>query len=131
MMPTDFVDERLDRMLERPKNWGAAEAFELQVLLLLEVRRNLEGGPGGQASLIAIHDDYAAFLKAQFPELGPRPLCSITPDVEVIADALKGFRASLTTREAKALPGGIPLAPESLGIDVDVRERIATMPRAA
>lgn len=133
MMPADFVDERLNAMLQHPDSWGGPEAFELQVLLLLESAQTSFAGRSGQESLVAFQDRYAKFLRRDFPKVGARPLSTITDDVRVIAGALKAFREILEAEaEATALAGdSTPEAPDDLGSDVDVEPLISAMPRKA
>ena len=66
-MISDFIEERLDLMLAHPKNWGTAEAYELQVLLLLEMRLHVDSAHENIDSLRAIQDQYVEFLTSAFP----------------------------------------------------------------
>jgi len=92
MPPTlEFVNGRLDAMLTHPLNWGGAEAFELQVLLLLELREFLRN-PNSPSSHL---ERYSAFLRASHSDLGPRPLSAVSDDIETIAQLLGQFRESL------------------------------------
>lgn len=97
MTITNFIDERLDLMLAHPEHWGGAEAFESQVLLLLELQEVVRANTdvSSQNSLRQLLDGYVAFLRPLFPDLGPRPLSSVLNDQFVIATALEQFRASL------------------------------------
>ena len=123
-----FVDERLDAMLARPKYWGSAEAFETQVLLLLEMREHLTSGLVGQQSLRAFQDRYNAFMRRHVPELGTRPLFAVVTDVTRIAALLQQFRAE----PLEATPvEPMPIAPQSLGADIDVHGGFALMPRGS
>lgn len=87
----EFIDARLDAMLAHPLAWGGAESFELQVLLLLELRFFLDD-PAAPRSLTAA---YSEFLRASRPDLGARPLSAATEDCEDIAKMLARFRAEL------------------------------------
>ena len=133
-MISDFIEERLDLMLAHPKNWGTAEAYELQVLLLLELRLYVDSSYESINSLRIIQDQYSEFLTSGFPNLGPRPLSAITEDTATIARSLDAFRQSISVTchnfaHAEPEPTS-PMAPQELGSDVDVKSgSIATMPR--
>ena len=139
MSISNFVEERLDLMLAHPENWGSAESFELQVLLLLEIRKALDSPVqlSGQHSLRQLLDVYAGFLRPKFPDLGPRPLSALIPeDLSAIAVALQQFREALSAAgdgEASAVDvsSSPPPAPERLGDDVRVDAVTAGMPRKA
>ena len=132
----NFIDERLDLMLAHPQSWGGAEAFELQVLLLLELRQVVRADVevSTQSSLRLLLDEYSAFLRPLFPELGPRPLSSELDDPSAIATPLGQFRESLAHEPsiARVLPPPPP-APTDLGLDVlvGVEGEEAVMPRKA
>jgi hypothetical protein len=90
-----YLDARLDGMLARPRAWGSPEAFELQVLLLLEVRQVVvrEAQRTG-----AVRDrEYVQFLAERLPEHGCRALSATFSDHETIAEHLRAFRAWLST----------------------------------
>lgn len=133
-----FIDERLDLMLAHPEHWGDAEAFESQILLLLEIQEVMraETDVSSQTSLRQLLDGYVAFLRPLFPDLGPRPLSSVVEDQRVIASALEQFRARLGVRDRQRSPGNSeapPPAPVELGSDVvvDDDDTKAVMPRKA
>lgn len=69
----DFLDERLDHMLEAPSMWGAGESVELQILQLLEVRA-LILAPAHAAGWRAVQPEYERFLARQFPGSPPTTL---------------------------------------------------------
>lgn len=131
----DYIEQRLDQMLARPLNWGGAEAFELQVLLLLELRDVLRAASVGSVSLRAHLDRYTTFLRTRRSDLGPRPLSAVTDDLELIARLLEEFRTldgSLQHVRTSADPeNDVPSAPTNLGLDVSVDPIDPTMPRAA
>lgn len=138
MTITSFIDERLDLMLAHPEHWGGAEAFESQVLLLLELREvvDAETEISSQSSLRQLLDGYVAFLRPLFPDLGPRPLSTIVNDLVPIATALGQFRAFLAEHTRQPNVGDAespPPAPLDLGSDVvvDDDETKAVMPRKA
>jgi hypothetical protein len=131
MVIAEFIDARLDEMLSHPLNWGGAEAFELQVLLLLELRQFLRGGSAPSPSLRTHLDAYSSFLRMRFPALGPRPLSAVSSDAEEIARHLEEFRASLSVPGEGPSVASAPPAPDSLGIDVEVTAEEPTKPRAA
>ena len=128
MTTATFVEERLDAMLARPKCWGSAEAFETQVLLLLEMREHLSSGLFGQESLRALQDRYNTFMRSKVSELGARPLCAVLTDVNRIAALLTEFRAQ-PVHAAPFEP--TPVAPQSLGADVDVHQGVTRMPHGS
>lgn len=91
------VDALLDEMLRLSPGldgqfkgpWGSCEAYELQVLLLLELRFF----PGGRQALTKL---YTAFLSPLYPELGARPLSVLQRvDLGRIARILTAFRTEL------------------------------------
>lgn len=95
------LDERLDAMLNlRPKLWGSAEAYELQVLLLLELRFTGILHPDAQNSS-AMNERYSSFLRRSFTEACCRPLSAITDDFNLIARLLSAFRQSLAAEASK------------------------------
>jgi hypothetical protein len=95
------LDGRLDAMLNiRPKLWGSPEAYELQVLLLLELRFAGVLHPHAQNTR-AINERYSTFLRRSFTEAGCRPLSSITDDFILIAQTLSAFRRSLAAEASK------------------------------
>lgn len=127
----EFIDARLDAMLSHPLNWGGAEAFELQVLLLLELRQFLHSPSEPSSSLRAHLDQYTHFLRARRPDLGARPLSVVSDDHELIAQHLEAFRLAIRSVPATT-PASEPLpAPESLGTDVEVTPDEPTLPRVA
>ena len=127
----EFIESRLDAMLSHPLNWGGAEAYELQVLLLLELRQFARTPATTPSISLRLHlDAYSKFLRLSRPELGPRPLSAVSDDVESIAQRMQEFSASLTPT---TIPSTIdfPAAPETLGEDVEVVAYQPTKPRAA
>lgn len=132
MTIAEFVDSRLDMMLAHPNNWGSTEAFELQVLLLLELQMVLRCADVPRDSLRILLDAYASFMRKQRPDLGPRPVSTVLPnDPATISRYLEEFRESL---ESKLLPEpeeSIPTAPTDLGTDIPVDPSSSKMPRAA
>ena len=73
--------------------WGGVEAYELQVLLLLEILHVHAGGLDLDVLSIALR--YVDFLRPRHPELGPRPLSASGYTHEAIAAELRAFRADL------------------------------------
>jgi hypothetical protein len=138
MMTTipDFIEERLDSMLANPEFWGDAEAFELQVILLLEIRTALRTPRTPAESLRWILDQYYSFLRARRPDAPPQPLSAVVgEDFGLIAGHLQGFREHLsriaTDAEAGSESEDPPSAPPDLGVDVAVDVQHSRMPRAA
>lgn len=67
----NFVDQRLYSMLQMPDAWGAPEAVELQILLLLEVRLKAKGVNNEDVS--HVQKRYYNFLAQHLPG----PPCSL------------------------------------------------------
>jgi hypothetical protein len=88
-----FIETRIEMMLEHPRNWGGPEAFELQVLLLLEIRHSLR--LQRVRNMQNFLGDYSDFLRPRFPKVGNRPMSAICNDFESIAGALRGFQVYL------------------------------------
>lgn len=96
--PLELIDQRLDAMLmHAPEYWGSAEAYELQVLLLLELRY----GPHEQAFFM---QGYSTFLQERRPEVGCRSLAAVESNVGVIAETLHEFRSELSAVAALSRP---------------------------
>ncbi len=134
---SDFVDQRLDSMLANPEYWGNAESFELQVILLLEIKTALHAPRAPQESLRWILDQYYSFLRAGRPDSPPQPLSAVVgEDFGLIASCLQGFREHLRAAATAAAEGpgeseDVPSAPPVLGVDVAVDIEHPQMPRAA
>jgi hypothetical protein len=75
----EFVDERLDHMLEAPDMWGTGESVELQILQLLEVRVLLLE-PAQADDWRSVQSDYEHFLAMQFPGAPPTTLSALLGD---------------------------------------------------
>lgn len=71
----DFVDARLDHMLEAPEMWGSTESVELQILQLLEVR-SLVLDPDQTDGWRSVQVDYERFLAAELPDSPPTTLAA-------------------------------------------------------
>jgi hypothetical protein len=129
----DFIDARLDAMLAHPRQWGDPESFELLALLLLELRQVvLSAEPVSQSQSLRSHlDTYSTFLRQRHPELGARPLSAISEDLELIARSLRDFQiATDAAQHAGAHAASlVPLAPKTLGSDVEVNNPTPTKPR--
>ncbi len=123
----EFIDGRLDAMLAHPEHWGDAEAFEMQVLLLLELRQFLRAPASPSQSLRMQTDLYSDFIRARYPEVGPRPLSAAGYEASSIAHCMEQFRTFSSTPAPAEPP---PAAPDGLGLDVDVSQDNTTMPRA-
>ncbi|HEX3475757.1 MAG TPA: hypothetical protein VHT91_12075 [Kofleriaceae bacterium] len=70
----DFIDERLNHMLEAPSMWGSSESVELQILQLLEIRSLVLGAPDAQSHWHQVQIDYERFIAAHFPGAPPTTL---------------------------------------------------------
>lgn len=70
----DFIDERLNHMIEAPGMWGASESVELQILQLLEIRSLVLGAPDAQSHWHHVQADYERFIAAHFPGAPPTTL---------------------------------------------------------
>ncbi|HSK03375.1 MAG TPA: hypothetical protein VK932_19120 [Kofleriaceae bacterium] len=75
----DFVDDRLDHMLEAPDMWGSGESVELQILQLLEMRVLLLE-PDQEEGWRSVQTDYEHFLAKQFPGAPPTILSVLLED---------------------------------------------------
>lgn len=73
----DFIDERLNHMIEAPSMWGSSESVELQILQLLEIRSLVLGAPDGQSHWHHVQTDYERFIAAQFPGSPPTTLTAL------------------------------------------------------
>ncbi len=69
----EFVDDRLDHMLEAPDMWGSGESVELQILQLLEMRVLLLE-PEQAEGWRSVQSDYEHFRTKQFPGAPPTTL---------------------------------------------------------
>lgn len=97
------LEARLDVMLAypRPEAWASnTEAFEAQVLLLLELRYASDLGFNGD-NMVPLQEQYSAFLRPRFPKCGCRPLSAITDDLGVLRQALGAFRSALRQKYAR------------------------------
>lgn len=74
---TDFIDERLNHMLEAPRMWGSSESVELQILQLLEIRSLVLDAPDAQSDWHHVQTDYERFIAAQFPGAPPTTLTAL------------------------------------------------------
>ncbi len=72
----EFVDDRLDHMLEAPAMWGSGESVELQILQLLEMRVVLLE-PEQAEGWRSVQSDYEHFLAKQFPGAPPMTLSAL------------------------------------------------------
>lgn len=126
----EFIDGRLDAMLAHPEYWGEAEAFEMQVLLLLELRQFLKTPATPSQSLRIQTDLYSEFIRTRHPEVGPRPLSAAGYDANSIANCMEHFRAFSSASNTPSPAEPPPPAPNGLGVDVDVSQDNTTMPRA-
>lgn len=133
-MIDDFVKTRLDQMLTYPENWGGPEAYELQVLLLIEIEMLMANRLAEADSLRLVLDRYSMFLQKELPSLGARPLSTVIDDFEKLSEHLTRFRQSLdgvSHHDGTSLFEYVgPDAPEGLGSDVAVEPAQTTMPRA-
>lgn len=87
----EFVERRLKEMFIRPGRWGGAEAFEMQVLLLLEIRYVMKS-PGDNRNFVEL---YSGFLQRESANAGCRAMSASNKDVRQIAQVMKRFRDSL------------------------------------
>jgi hypothetical protein len=131
-MLSEFVEQRLEDMLSHPEHWGGAEAYELQALLLLELRLLLSHQTSEAESLRTINDLYSAFVASEYPEVGARPLSATTSDFGQIARALRRFRDTLvhsaSFSSAQRGPSNA-VTRRGLGLDVEVFKDSTMMPR--
>lgn len=77
----DFIDERLNHMIEAPGMWGSSESVELQILQLLEIRSLVLGAPDGQSDGQShwhhVQTDYERFIAAHVPGAPPTTLTAL------------------------------------------------------
>ena len=73
----DFIDERLNHMIEAPSMWGSNESVELQILQLLEIRSLVLGAPDAQSHWHHVQTDYEHFIAAHFPGAPPTTLTAL------------------------------------------------------
>lgn len=133
-MPIDeFIEERLDVMLLHPEFWGSAEAFELQVLLLLEMQGYLRAPVPLQDSLRRLLDTYHAFVRSVRPGSPPCPLSAQGEAVVSIASMLMVFRRQLTAEGYPAASDNKPEVRGGLGKEVPMTlaEAAKTLPEEA
>jgi hypothetical protein len=104
------LDDRISAMLDRPAIWGGPEAYELQLLLLIEIRYSLRRND--------LQTAYAKFLSEVYPLAGARPASATTNDLTFIASLLKQFYGGLLSRFK---PLGL--------VDVDVKLGDTILPR--
>jgi hypothetical protein len=91
------LDARLDVMLTGPcpESWGGVEAFELQVLLLLELRFAKTVGFEPNTAWL-LQERYSAFRRSSFPAYGGNlPLSEMTSDHGFVCKVLCAFRKTL------------------------------------
>lgn len=101
----NFIDQRLYSMLQMPDAWGAPEAVELQVLLLLEVRLKAKGADDEAVS--HVQKRYYHFLAQHLPG----PPCSLAERLglgfsanDQFIQLLKSFAQSEYTRGMATTP---------------------------
>lgn len=71
-----YLDDRLQHMLAAPELWGSAEAVELQVVQILELRHFVLN-PTTKAGEREVLARYARFLAALFPSNPPETLSAL------------------------------------------------------
>jgi hypothetical protein len=69
-----FIDQRIEHMLEAPEMCGADESVELQVLQLLEIRLLVARPGGDQADWRQIQRNYERYLDEHLPGSPPTTL---------------------------------------------------------
>jgi hypothetical protein len=87
----DFVDERLDDMLEAPEMWGSGESVELQILQLLEIRA-LVLEPTPEVGWRSVQASYERYLATRFPGAPPTTLAALLgKHQDQLTTILRGF----------------------------------------
>lgn len=82
------LEQTLTAILANPTPmWGNSEAYELQVLMLLQLRYQLPPN--------VLIRRYSIFMKERSPDLGCRILSSLEEDMATLGKHLKAFRESL------------------------------------
>jgi len=73
----DFIDERLQQMLDAPELWGSNESVELQILQLLEIRLLVVTAPTRPLHGREVRLAYEQFLAARFAGAPPITLSEL------------------------------------------------------
>jgi hypothetical protein len=84
-----IVINRLEVMLDRPELWGGPEAYEYQVLTLLEMLY------GSERNEWRLAEKWSAFVAKRDPDIGCRPMSGMTSSHVHISNMLRLFRAEL------------------------------------
>lgn len=109
----ELLDTTLDEMLDHPDTdhgfdhglWGSTESYELQVLLLLELRFF----PHARNELM---QNYFMFFRPKFPDLGARPVSALRRvSAHDLAAHFRAFREDLIGQPK--VPTIPPVASES------------------
>ena len=102
----DFIDERLDHMIEAPGMWGSSESVELQILQLLEIRSLVLGAPNAQSHWHHVQTDYERFIAAHLPGALPTTLTAL---LDQEPGKLFPLLAQFVAEQRRAQSSGDPL----------------------
>lgn len=123
----DFIDDRLDHMLEAPEMWGSYESVELQILQLLEVRSLVVAPALEPSSWQQVQAAYERLIAARFPGAAPTTLSTLLDQrVDEMMPLLSEFVA-----DQRCLPSPEDLADKRNAFEIDKIELIIRMVRTA
>jgi hypothetical protein len=88
----DVLEERLDAILARPSMWGGAEAVELQILLLLELRMFAAMPALRLRAPDVVMKLHSELVQQRFPDAGPRTLAELSDGPDELARELSVLR---------------------------------------
>jgi hypothetical protein len=101
----DFVEKRLNHMIEAPSMWGSTESVELQVLQLLEIRSLVLGSLDNQLGWQHVQIDYERFIAKQFPDAPPTTLTALLgPESDKVIALLAQFVAEQLRVHSSRMP---------------------------
>jgi hypothetical protein len=103
----EWIDRRTREIVATPRMWGAAEAVEMQVLQLLEMRVFALRPELERENPRLVMDAYVAFLRDRFPTSAPAPLCSLVggaPDAALFRETLSDFQEFIARKVLKENP---------------------------
>jgi hypothetical protein len=93
---SDWIDQRANEILAAPAMWGSAEAVEMQILLLLELRWFMTQEEPLRRDARHVFGRYIRFLAGRFPGVKAKPLYQhVAGDYDRLVDELVVFRSLL------------------------------------
>ena len=99
----DFIEERLNHMIEAPGMWGSSESVELQILQLLEIRSLVLGAPDVQSDWHHVQTDYERFIASRFPGAPPMTLTAL---LEQETNKVMPLLAQFVAEQRRVQPSG-------------------------